>query len=104
MNGSRSRARALPRRGAQTAGPAAAVTGAGGRGRRRKGCAGREQLGFPQYQQAALWVTCSFNFQVSKRQDDAFHPNARQQTTPEQLGRKLELEPKWLEPKWLEPK
>ena len=94
MNGSRSRARALPRRGAQTAGPAAAVAGAGGGGRRRKGCAGREQLGFPQYQQAALWVTRSFNFQVSKRQDDAFHPNARQQTTPEQLGRKQELEKK----------
>ncbi|CAE7438454.1 unnamed protein product [Symbiodinium microadriaticum] len=86
MNGSRSRARASPRRGAQTAGPAAAVAGAGGRRRRRKGCAGREQLGFRQYQQAALRVTRSFDFQVSKRQDDAFHPNARQQATPEQLG------------------
>ena len=75
--GSRSRAQASSRRGAQTVGPAAAAAAVGGRGaggRRRKGSAGRAQLGFPQYQKPPLRVTRGVNFHVSKCQHDTFHP------------------------------
>ena len=75
--GSRSRAQASSRRGAQTVGPAAAaaaVGGLGAGGRRCKGSAGRAQLGFPQYQKPPLRVTRGVNFHVSKCQHDTFHP------------------------------
>ena len=58
-------------------GPAAAAAAVGGRGaggRRRKGSAGRAQLGFPQYQKPPLRVTRGVNFHVSKCQHDTFHP------------------------------
>ena len=46
----------------------------GAGGRRRKGSAGRAQLGFPQYQKPPLRVTRGVNFHVSKCQHDTFHP------------------------------